>query len=415
MADQMARAQLLMAQQRYELAEQELRRLIGEHPEHALAFACLAICIANDPQRNQEATDAAQRAVHLEPDEPFCFYALSSVLQKRNHFKEALQQINEAIRLDPYDADYFGMQASINFQLREWQASLDSAEAGLSIDPEHSLCSNFQSLALERLGRGEDAVASAQRNIKNNPDDSYSHAALGWALLDRGQYLHAQESFREALRLHPHNEMAREGMITAINSRSLLFRWLQRWHTGLSRLAHRHQASILIGAWILITALGQFGNNIPWLAPLIPFILMAYMGFAVLTWTSNAIFNTFLRFHPFGRLLLVPKEIWSSNCVAACFVSALVGSLFAVVTGNTIAAIVVIYYWMLMCVPATLPFSMPTKRRALGIGAAAVIIGLIPVYGVIYSSVASAIRTFNWSIIGLQVVGGVLAVAPDRR
>ena len=421
MSELLARAQLLMAQQRYDLAEKELRRLIGEQPDEAMAYASLAICIASDEERYDQATQAAEQAIQLEPDEPYCFYALSLVLFERNMYKEALGRINDAITLDPYDADFFGHQASIYFQLRRWQDSLNASEAGLEIDPEHTLCGNLRSVALERLGRGEDAIESARQSIKNNPDDSYAHAALGWALLEREQYQEAQESFRESLRLQPNNEMARSGMIDAINSRNWLFRIMQRWHLSMSRLAHKYQFGLIFGAWILITLLGRFGADYPWLAPFVPFVLMAYMTFAVLTWTSQAIFNTLLRFHPFGKHLLNRKEVWTSNCVAACLLSAVVGGGYATVVVGLSAAIIVIFYWMLMCVPATLPFSMPTPKRAWLAGGAGIIIGLIPVYGM-FASLSSglvlefinSLKTFNWSIIGLQVVGGIMSVAPNR-
>lgn len=421
MSEQLARAQLLMAQQRYDLAEKELRRLIGEQPDEAMAYSCLAICIAEDEKRYDQATQAAEQAVRLEPDESYCYYALSLVLFQRNMYKEALQHIINAIQIDPEDADYYGHQASVYFEMRRWQDALDASEVGLQMDPEHTLCNNLRSIALERLGRGEDAVESARRSIKHNPDDSYSHAALGWALLERERYLEAQESFREALRLQPNNEMARAGMIDAINSHNWLFRMMQRWHLSMSRLAHQYQFGIIFGAWLLVTLLGRFASDVPWLAPLVPFIFMAYMTFAVLTWTSQAIFNTLLRFHPFGKHLLNGKEIWTSNCVAACLISAVFGGGYATLIVGISGALVVVFYWMLMCVPATLPFGMPTNQRAWLAGAAGIAIGLIPVYGIFAANASgmlvdfiSSLKTFNWSIIGLQVVGGIMSVAPNR-
>lgn len=416
-----SRVQLLLAQQRYELAEKELRRVLGEQPDEALAYAFLALCLVQGTERYQEASDAAARAIQMEPDAPFHYYAMSLVSFRRNMYKEALEQINESIRLDPYDADYFGLQANIYFQLRQWQQALDAAETGLGIDPDHTLSNNLRSLALERLGRGDDAVEASRRSVQRDPDDSYSHATLGWTLLERGRHHEAQESFREALRLDPNNEMARGGMIQAINSGNFLYRIMERWHTTLSRFALKYQFGILIGAWLLVTMLGQVGDQIPWVAPLVPFILMAYMVFAVLTWTSHAIFNSLLRFHPFGKHLLDRKQIWTSNCVAACIVSGAVGGVYALATVGLLAAIVVVFYWMLMCVPATLPFSMPTRQRAWLAGAAGIAIGLIPVFGIVVANAdgtltpfVGSLRTFNWSIIGLQIIGGVMAVRPHR-
>tara|TARA_R110002049_G_scaffold4601_5_gene32324 strand:+ start:455886 stop:457121 length:1236 start_codon:yes stop_codon:yes gene_type:complete len=411
-----------MSQARYAMAEQEIRRVLADQPDLAAAHAMLGACIVSTQTRLDEATKEAETAVHLEPDNPYNHFVLSFALAARNRFDESLAAIRESIRLDPYDADYFGQQARVCLSMRNWQQALDSAEAGLAIDPEDTHCNNVRSIALERLGRSDDAIESAARNLQNDPDDSYSHSAYGWVLLNAGRHGEAQTAFRESLRLDANNDAAREGMIHAINSRSIVFRFVRSFHVALSRLSTKYQFAIILGAWLMIQALQELGNLIPLLVPLIPLLLMAYMAFAVLTWTSNAVFNTFLRFHPFGRHLLNPTQIWTSNLVAACMISGVVGTLYTGTTLGLLGAIVVAYYWMLMCVPATVPFSMATPARAIGIGVAGLAIGLIPVYGVLNGSstdsvmpIVKSMTTFNWGIIGLQVAAGILSVAPNRQ
>ena len=104
---------MLIGQGRFEMAEQELRRLLGEFPEHAQAHAMLAVCLTRDEQKLVEATESAQKAVMLEPDEPYSHYIHSLVRWKRNHFPEAQAAIAEAIRLNPYDADYFAQSSPV--------------------------------------------------------------------------------------------------------------------------------------------------------------------------------------------------------------------------------------------------------------------------------------------------------------
>ena len=422
MDHELSRAQLLLSQSRYEMAERELRRVLAEQPDSAGAHAMLAACIASTETRLDEATREAETAIHLEPDDPYGHFVLSFALAARNRFDESLTAIAEAIRLDPYDADYFGQQARVQLSKGNWQAALDSAEQGLAIDAEDTHCNNIRSIALERLGRSHDAIESASRNLQNDPEDSYSHSAFGWVLLNAGRYDEAQTAFRESLRLDANNDVARDGMIQAINSRSIVFRMVRKFHVVLSRLSAKYQFAIIFGLWLMIQGLREFGRIVPAIVPLIPLFLMAYMGFAVLTWTSNAVFNTLLRFHPFGRHLLDRKQLWTSNLVAACMISGVVGTLYTGVSLSILGGIVVAYYWMLMCVPATVPFSMDTRARAIGVGVAGLLIGLIPVYGVINASVmdhwtpfVNSMTTFNWGIIGLQVVAGILAVAPNRK
>lgn len=419
---QYGRVQLLISQGRLQMAEHELRQMLTENPDDGLAHCLLSLVLSNDEERFQEATEEAQRAVTLEPDDPFTHYAHSRILWRRNHFREAFDAISEAIRLDPYDADNFAQASQVQFSLRNWTACLELAEQGLSIDPEHSVCNNLRTFALERLGRGHEAVEAAAANLRNSPDDTYSHMSHGWTLLNAGQYREAQDAFRESLRLDPNNEGAREGMIDAISSRSRLFRGIRGFHIWLSRMSHKHQFAIIFGAWILIQVLSRAGGNLPWLQPLIPFILMAYMIFAVLTWTSDAIFNTLLRFHPFGRHLLRPKMLWRSNLVATCLICALGGGLIALALGQVFSAMVVGYYWMLLCVPVTAAFAMPTAKRGWLIAAAGIFLALLPAYGVLQSvaehstaSLGESFRMFNWGIIGLQVGAGFLAVAPNRQ
>lgn len=416
------RAQMLINQGRFDMAEREIRQMLGENPDDGFAHCLLAICASNEESRYEEATREAEMAVAAEPDSPFVHFVHSRVLWKRNHYDEAFAAISESIRLDPYDADFFAQAAQIKLATRNWAAGLDLAQQGLAIDPEDSGCNNLRTLCLERLGRTEEALGAAADNLKNSPDDSYSHSSHGWALLNAGKHLEAQNAFRESLRLDPTNEMARDGMIDAISSRSRLFRAMRSFHISLSRLSHKHQFAIIFGAWILIQFLSRLGDTVPWIGPFIPVILMAYMVFAVLTWTSDAIFNTFLRFHHFGRHLLTTKLIWRSNLVATCLICAAGGAIYSLATGHWFAAIVVAFYWMLMCVPATAAFAMPTLKRGLMIGGLGLLIGLIPAYGVLQSiaqasvsPLASAFRTFNWSIIGLQVAAGYFAVAAHRR
>ena len=417
-----ARAQMLISQGRFDMAEKELRQVLGEHPDDGTAHAMLAVCMVQTPSRYQEATETAQRAVVLEPDEAYSHFIHSIVLWKRNHLPEAQNAIAEAIRLDPYDPDYFAQSSQLHLAQRDWQAALDDAESGLEIDPEHGSCNNLRTIALERLGRGDEAVVSASENLKNNPESSYSHSAHGWALLNSGDYLKAQDSFREALRLDPTNQAASDGMIDAISSRNILFRVMRKFNVWISRLSHKYQFAIIFGAWILVNVLSRVGGNVPWLAPLVPLILMAYMAFAVLTWTSESIFNTLLRFHPFGRHLLTPKLIWRSNLIASCLISGLIGSIATVVLYDWYGAIVVAFYWMLMCAPIVAAFAMPTLNRALIIGGLAVVVGLIPAYGVFQSvmaestfPLASSFRIFIWSVIGIQIGANFMAVAPNRQ
>ena len=57
------RAQMLISQGRFDMAEREIRQVLGENPDDGLAHCMLAICAATDESRYEEATREAQLAV----------------------------------------------------------------------------------------------------------------------------------------------------------------------------------------------------------------------------------------------------------------------------------------------------------------------------------------------------------------
>ena len=71
---------------------------------------------------------------------------------ERNRFADAQRAIEEAIRLDAFDADYFGILASIHLHFSRWKEALAAADQGLALEPEHNLCTNMRAQALVKLG-----------------------------------------------------------------------------------------------------------------------------------------------------------------------------------------------------------------------------------------------------------------------
>ncbi len=319
MSDRYGRVQLLLSQRRHEMAERDLRMLLADDPGDATAQSLLALCILHDRSRMLEATEMAQHAVGLAPDEPLGHYALAVSYLQRNRNEEAAAAIQESLRLDPYDADAFAVLSRAQLARDRYQQSLDAAVQGLAVDPEHLDCGNLRSISLERLGRGDEAIAAATETLRRDPDDPMSHAAHGHALLNSGRYKEAQVAFREALRLDPHHEMARVGLIHALNNRSMLFRWVHRFYVTLSRLNSSAALGLIFGAWILVQVLTRVvGPAVPVLQPFIFPIVALYVFFVVLTWIANPLFNSFLRFHPFGQHLLDRSQRWASNLIAPC-------------------------------------------------------------------------------------------------
>ena len=419
MSNRYDRSQLLLAQRRYDLAERELRGLLADDPNDGVSLALLAMCILHDDERKAEATETAQRAVAVAPDESLSHYALSTCFLQRNRFDEAEAAIQTALNLDPYDADAFAVLARTLFGRKRYEDALATLDQGLAIDPEHGDCSNLRAITLERLGREFEAVEASTDRLRQNPQDPMAHASHGYTLLQSGNYKEAQVAFREALRLDPENDMARVGLINALNNRSFLFRMVHRFYVMLSRINGKSAFLLIFGAWVLMQVLSQVAESYPIVQPIVFPIIVLYAMFVVLTWIANPLFNTFLRFHPFGQHLLNRAQTWASNLIAPCLLLSVFSLGLGWIVANIWLGILAGAYWLGMAIPIAGTFSPDEPKRRLGLGAITVVIGLIPVVGTLLSlsgetilPVIASFRYFAFSLLAFQIGSNLLLARP---
>lgn len=416
------RSQLLLAQRRYDLAERELRGLLADEPNDGVALALLALCMLHNNERMSEATETAQRSIAVAPDESLGHYALATCFLQRNRFDEAETAIQNSLTLDPYDADAFAVLARAMFGRKRYKDALATLDQGLAIDPEHGDCNSLRAITLERLGRDAEAVEASTERLRQDPEDPMAHASHGYTLLQSGKYEEAQVAFREALRLDPQNDMARMGLITALNNRSFLFRIVHKFYVILSRINGRAAFLLIFGAWALVQVLSQLADAFPILRPILLPVIVLYAVFVVLTWIANPLFNTFLRFHPFGQHLLNRSQTWASNLIAPC----LMLSLFSLVLGGLFAdiwlGVLAGAYWLGLAIPIAGTFSVDEPRRRLALAAITVVIGLIPVAGTLMSVSADTLqpllasfRYFAGSLLIFQVGSNLVLARPAQN
>jgi tetratricopeptide (TPR) repeat protein len=327
------RAMLLLEQSRHDLAEAELRQELAVNPENGVAHAVLSICLSRS-ERAAEATTEAQAAIGLAPDLPLGHYAHAIASYERNRFDEAVAAVEEAIRLDPDDADSFALLAHVRLAQRRWTAALEAAETGLRGDPEHVGCTNARAEALVMLGRREEASATIDTALSREPENAWTHANMGWTRLHQGDANGAAEHFREALRLDPDQEWARQGIVEALKAKNPLYGVMLRYFMWTSRLGGAHRWLLLVGGYVGYRLLNGAARSSPALAPLINPILIVYVVFALLTWTADSLFNLTLRLSRFGRLILTREEITASNWIGAAVAAALVTFAAWVATGD---------------------------------------------------------------------------------
>ncbi len=307
MSSSRERARLLQGQERYELSERAWREVLGEDPNDAEAHACLALCLCEREQLD-EAEREAGIAIGAAPDQPFTHYALSRVLRQRNRFAEAITAISAAIRLDPEDADYRAVLANIHAVQQQWRKCLEAADRGLALDARHLGCANLRALSLTHLDLKDEAAATIAGALAQAPNNSLTHTNQGWALLHAGDAATALVHFREALRLAPGNDWAREGLLTAIKARNPLFRMMLAFFLFMSRQSGTVRWLVFLGIFFGQQIMVELADRHPTYGVVLWPIVITVAVFVFLTWLANPLMNLMMRLHPMGRHALTPDQ-----------------------------------------------------------------------------------------------------------
>ncbi len=326
------KALLLLQRSRYDLAEQELRRVLAEDPEDAQAHALLACSLA-EQNKLQEAESSARQAIQLAPDSSYCHYIMGWIKVQEDDLPSARRAVEEAIRLDPESSDYHGLRAAIYLRAQRWQEALDAANEGLRHDPTHQNCLNHRAMALVKLNRPEEAQQTIGQALQENPENEQTHANLGWAYLHQGQHQKALEHFSEALRLDPNYDYARQGLVEALKARYFLYRWLLQFFLWMSRLSPGVRGGLIVGAYVLVRGPARmWPASIPRSRRCVLPIVSFYAIFVLLTWIIDPLFNLALRCNQYGRHALSSKQRLNSSIFGLLLLATIVAALGGVVT-----------------------------------------------------------------------------------
>lgn len=303
----LARALQLLSQGRHDLAETEAQAAIAEDPRQSRAYAAFALCLSKR-EKHTDAVAAAQQAVSLEPGLAWNHLVLADVLLSRNSFEDGLKSAQAAVALDPGDAHAHTCEARALLLLKRYAESLEASQRALGIDAHNTDAGNVRAAALRSMGRRKEAVSEINNLLSANPNSAFSHTNMGWSQLHRGQAKLASTHFREALRIQPSNESARQGLIESLRARSPIYNIILRYFLFMNRLSLNAQWSVLLGGWVLYQIFRYVKSSSPQYAGVMNIFIGAYLVFAALTLLSRPLHTLALFLHPLGRHALTRRE-----------------------------------------------------------------------------------------------------------
>lgn len=356
------RAQLLLAQNRLEEAEKEVRKALSMAPQDPWGIAMLAeICVQG--KRYEEALEYARQAVAQMPNAAWLYVVLGRILLLNQKSSEAADAVREGLRLDPTLSGLYEIKSLIAFYKDDWEGALEAAEQGLTFDPEEVDLINLRVQALVKLNRRGEAAETIHFALHHNPENPYSHASKGWVEIEHGHYDAAVSSFREALRFDPTNEYARSGLKEAIKGKNWLYRGLLRYFLWVAKLSQRNQWMLIIGLYLAYQFTIYVASQAPALQPFLTPLIVAYIVFAFSSWIARPVSNLFLQLHPLGKHALSEDERHGATAIGLLLLGALIFGLTFLFTQNLffgkLAGMLV-----LMLIPVSGRFSVNPETKA---------------------------------------------------
>lgn len=195
-------AQQLLRLHRPALALELADRLLAQNPSniHGLGVRTEALALLN---RLPEAVGTARQAVAIAPQSAYTHAALAWVYGRQGHLWAAVDTMREALRLNPFNADYYALLAQLHYLLRRPDETVTSANSGLAIDARHPDCLLWRALAEEQLNEPAAADLHFRQLFRLAPTNAAAHAHRGKQLLRRGELAQAATHLAAALQLAP--------------------------------------------------------------------------------------------------------------------------------------------------------------------------------------------------------------------
>jgi tetratricopeptide (TPR) repeat protein len=350
--------------------------VLSPEPTHTEALYLLALCQAETGNMT-EANKLIQAVISSDPSNPYYLYTQANFYLKDDRLKEAEKFVRNAIMFDPQNADFFGLLSIIKINQKEWTQALQYANDGLALDASNITCLNSRTTALFKLDKKDDAYTTIKEALHQDPENDTTHANIGWGLLEKGDHKQALEHFREALRLNPHSEYAKAGLVEGLKARYWFYRIFLRYAFWIGNFQKKGQWAIILGLYFGSRILSGVSNSNPELAVFLQPVVTLYILFALSTWIITPLSNLFLRLNVYGRYALSEEETSVSNFTGAFFLIGLTGLALMLFYPEEFLYQMLMYYGISMMVPLASMLNPAKKGKKMVLIGYAILLGVV--------------------------------------
>ena len=194
----------------YQEALQAYERAIQLDPNFAEAHDARGDALSS-LERSQEALAAYEQAIQLDPNYAHAYEGEGNVFYNLKLYYEALEAYEQAIRFDPSSASAYNGKGDALYYLKRYQEALLAYERAIQLDPSYASAYNGKSWTLWQLKRFEEALIAYEQSIRLDPSCASTYNGEGNTLYDLNHYQEALAAYEQAIQLDPKLAYAYDG------------------------------------------------------------------------------------------------------------------------------------------------------------------------------------------------------------
>jgi len=176
--------------------------------------------------RTKEALDNLNRAIRLRPDIMILYDNRGNAYAELGQYKNAFEDFSKAIQLAPdYDGSY-KCRGFFYSKIGRYDLAVEDFNKAIQLRPDYADAYNYRGTAYSELGKYEPAVEDFNKAIQLKPDYADAYNRRGSVYLKAGQYRQAVEDFNAVIRLSPDD-------IRAYNNRGILYSNLGQYEMAI--------------------------------------------------------------------------------------------------------------------------------------------------------------------------------------
>ncbi len=367
------RGVLLLNQGRPREALPFFQAAVAANPDAPHGYAELARCWNEIPKERHKSIGAIDRAIALAPNESFYRGRKAWYLVCQMRFHAALLAAQEGLALNPTCPQSLNGLANAHTKLGQWRKAEEDCRRILALDPNDVPGLNLLAQALRHQGRFKESRQAVAQLLALTPNNAFGQANAGYAALAAGDHLRANEHFLNSLRLDPHFDLARRGLLQSLRARIWIIRVNMRISSFVRREPSGGELFYLVSVGLLtLLAVIVVNRVLNWIHPdagtlFGGFLILLLMVFfvSVLFWVYFSVVvgifgNFLLLFDPLGRHALTRQEkiravmpaVWSALCAG-----------FIIYSGGFLVAAVLVALLLLVAATIQIPLFYDRWQR----------------------------------------------------